>query len=633
MNLRHRRRRLYLLFITAVAVAIAVCGGGVAGSDDPGMVRIFNRCTNTTNPSDCRLMNGECFPSRGNDIGPYCSCGVGYTFDARNAYCERQSIITAQNASRIVAVTRTSNIYYLEQRGLTNLNRGKAKFPRTWTCDTLSAFCWTTDNNAYITAFDTGTINTDNTADTYIRYRDVIFKCLPPYVYFRRNDDMTSDPDEGGAARPLHENCVLPSDVCSSIGTGVASGTGCLCNNGWSGPTCQISTVLNISRPVIPSRFCAFPSNTTCAPDEQCYLWEGSPNATQGYCWCSEGHLPAAAADDTLTPLACVKTPTHTFHGALASPYTRDAPSYTLTVDARSRQYVHYRGQGYAYASILPYPMTLTNTYFRINDTVADTPGYLYSCDWRRAYWDPVSRECVLNWAYVPPTASLSSVPPSIAERIFYTGCTMPNEYGPDCSQTPEECAEVRCSGHGTCVGVYQGCACDHGWGLYNCSERTCYPNLFDPSMPHVWRPSVSDCNCSDAYRGIFCEYYTCGNAHATYRPPEAGGCICGGDWTLDSTGNCTVHPCKEWYTLSSLNPSKCVPNKTFEENGGKDETTPEVPGGDIFLLLYNVTDDWSPVKPYEPSVEHWFTICMFAASAVSMLFPLMKIAGLFHHL
>lgn len=604
--------------------------------DQVETVRIFNSCRMD---ADCRLMNGRCFDSRGNDIGRYCSCDVGYTFDAPNGVCERQSIVAAKNASRIVAVSRVkSGIYYLEQRGAVSLTRGRARFPSTWSCDTLGNFCWTTDGGAYITSINIDAIRTNDATDTYIRYRDIIFRCVnSTFRYVRQNDDMSEDPDLGNAARPVAESCLSVSRICSSIGTGVpdASGGGCKCNLGWSGPTCQVSTVFNISRPVRPIRLCAFPSNVTCAENEQCYLWEGSSQTTQGYCWCRAGYLPAAASSDVagLTPSACIRTPTLTYFGAIAEPYLRDAPAFRVLLDAKSRQYAHYTGQGYEYASIMPYPVSLNNTLFRINDTLADAPGYLWRCDLSKAYWNATSGNCTLNWTYVPPTQVTANESALIRSRYAYDGCGRSfDAFGPNCTMNGTECRDTRCTGHGQCVGVYQGCECDPGWGLYNCSVRTCKPNVQDPGSPHVFFASIGQCNCSAAYLGTYCDWYTCGNRFATYRPASQGGCQCGGDWILnETTGNCTATPCPEFHTLSELDPSVCVRTVEAdrEETG---ETEPQIlpPPGNA--VVYAVTDDRAAVKAYEPTTMLYTMLALVFVQIASLTTTVLNVSGAFIH-
>jgi len=528
-------------------------------------VRVFTPCV--TN-AQCAQMNGECFSSRGNDLTPVCSCPEGTFFDAVKAVCDRDGFITDSNITVIHRVK--SSIFYMEQKDQANLTRGLAQFPTRWVCARNHRFCRAEDRNVYYTSLDIDSIDTDDSQVTYMRYSDVMWKCTGGRIFYRRNDDMSTDADTGSGMRPAHENCLTPQELCSAIGTGTAGADGeCNCNDGWTGPTCQIRLSLDIERPVSPTRTCTFPSSAACNPGEICYMWEkpsgtvlSNPSAGHaGWCWCGPDYIPAAVIPDSVTNDACIRSTFFSVYGVPALPYTPRAPSYNLQVDARTRSYMHYTGQGYRYASVAPYPINTSNTLLRINDTMFEESGYLWRCDAEKATYNPTTKECDMFW--VPPSPEDQA-----NDDLFvftYANCDSTERWGPFCSWNETECRHLRCSDQGYCTGTHQGCLCDRGWGGYNCSIRACGPNEIDiPAVfvtvdfeqlqiseplpakdhPHVWSEELQKCNCSVSYKGQFCEEYTCGNKHTVYDTTSSK-CTCIGFWTLNTTsGLCTNNTC-----------------------------------------------------------------------------------------
>ena len=550
-------------------------------------VRLFMPCVTD---KECAPMNGRCFHSRGNDLSPICSCPEGTFYDGARAVCENDAYLSS---SEIVVVRRNfSRIFYLEQKGARNLTRGQAQFPARWVCDRINRFCRAQDRGVYYVSLDIDNIDTDDGQDTYLRYSDVMWKCTDGKIFYRKNDDMSTDADLGNGMRPAYENCLTDTELCSAIGTGSpspsdsgADTTACNCVDGWTGPTCQIRLSMDIARPVQPTRTCAFPSAATCAPQETCFFWErphgrdpGNPAINHnGWCWCGPGYIPAAADPASLTNDACILAPAIRLYGVPALPYLPRAPSYNLEIDSRTRQYQHYTGQGYRYASVAPYPLLANNTLMRINDTVSDEGGYLWRCDDTKSVWNASLGDCVLTWSADSPASEGN-------DDLFvfnYASCESPDTFGPTCTWNASVCSETRCFSHGECTGTHQGCACDRGWGGYNCSVRACAPNEIDTpavivtidfedhtktpavlasSRPHVWNTTTERCNCSAYYQGVFCELYTCGNRFAAYHPSN-GTCTCVGLWARSNlTGRCTVSLCTEAGTWpADTNPNICA--------------------------------------------------------------------------
>jgi hypothetical protein len=523
---------------------------------------VFNECTSDT---DCVRMNGKCFDSRGNDAGRHCSCAQGFTFDAPNAVCT-----WLPSFAQTVDVIRPNRpIYYAEQSGI-SLLESRARFPSNWTCDTENRFCWATTSTVYFTSFDIDAITDATSSHNSIRFADVIWHCRANTVFYRRSDRMSSDPDDFAGMRSAHEHCLTRDILCNGNGgTGVPGNTTgtCACNAGWTGPTCSSKIDIDIARPVVPARRCAFPLNSTCRANELCYKWEGAGSEALegGWCWCGPGYVPAAALPQKAQPDACVAVATTTAHGIPAYPYAPHAAVYRLTLDA-SRQYMHYYGQGYSYASISPYAISTARLdILRINDTMADIVGsYLWRCEGNGiSAWNETVADCIYTPSYTQAVetrmAGLASAANTLQMAATWDDSCVSSLFGPGCTETRDACSTFRCTGHGSCTGAYQGCDCERGWGLYNCSVRTCGPNEYDTTKPHVYSATLEKCNCSAAYTGTFCESYTCGNVFATYDFISKT-CTCAGKWeALTEGGPCTINTCGAGLQPSDIDPSFCV--------------------------------------------------------------------------
>lgn len=522
-------------------------------------VVLFNACVSD---SDCSFMNGECFDSRGNDVARVCSCARGMTFDSARAVCEPVAFATAAGRSDVVELDYGIRpVFYTEQRDEVGMVRARAVFPSLWHCDALNSFCWAEDDAVYYTTLEISSLHPMKTLASFIelRYRNVVWKCRGEgAIFYRRNDASSSDPDRGNAMRPAPENCVTHSMICGSQRTGtVGSGTQCECSDPFTGPTCQSRMALDISRPLVASRQCSFPSNAGCAPNEICYRWHQPGVAQSGsWCWCGPGYLPAAILSESTSPDACILTTTETMYGIPAIPYTADSPSYAVTVDKATRQYFHYTGGGYRYASVAPYAPAPDNTLYRINDTMFGLVGsYLWRCDEAKSAWNGTA--CVLE----QPLAV--AIPAQQSASVSYADCPSPTQYGPDCAWNATVCAVQRCSAHGQCVGTHQGCQCGMGWGGYNCSTRACFPNAASPADPHVYSPSAGSCNCSHLHQGTWCERFVCGNAAATIDPFTLA-CECRGRWTADGDGSCTAHTCGAGLAPSRVDATICEADPNY---------------------------------------------------------------------
>lgn len=552
-------RRFQCAFVVAVCALLAPALCGANG------VQIFTACIKD---EDCTLMNGVCFDSVGNDLARLCSCALGHTFVRARAICAPPA------ANTTVAVNRTlSPIYYAEQRGGTALTRSRARFPGAWTCDTLNEFCWSNVEGVHYTSFEIGQIMTDDRRETELVFSYVVWRCSAAgSVFYRRSDSMSSDPDLANGMRPAPENCVSMQTLCSSSGNGNAASDGrsCACAVGWSGATCSSRAALDIARAVRPVRTCPFPLATGCAPNELCYLYEDGVTtdanaALGGHCWCGPGWVPGSTVGSSQGADVCVRTVPRTIHGVPALPYGRAAPSYTLQVDQATRQYMHYSGQGYEYASIAPYPLRVEDTLMRINDTMSGVVGaYLWRCNETKTVWNATARDCVLTSP--PQRAATDGTPPF---RIAYASCANPNTYGPECILSAAACRTARCSGNGNCTRTHQGCACDVGFGSFDCSQTACHPNLFEPAAPHVYNATIGACNCSAAFGGQWCEEFTCGNRWATLASDSV--CECAGVWGKDRDGKCTVNRCPVGQLPHSARPELCVSDPSHNWNEGNE--------------------------------------------------------------